>query len=109
MCIFCKIINGEIPSEIVYQDEDVIAIKDIAPAAPVHVLLIPKEHIANIMELTPTIAADLFTKVKIIAKQLGLAENGFRAVINTGKDGGQTVDHLHIHILGGRELAWPAG
>lgn len=109
MCIFCKIISGEIPSEPVYQDEHLLVIKDIAPAAPVHVLILPKKHIDNISQIDAELAAAVFPKIKDIAKLLGLEENGYRLVVNTGKDGGQTVNHLHIHLLGGRELAWPAG
>lgn len=109
MCIFCKIVAGEIPASIEYQDDNFIVIKDIAPSAPVHLLIIPKKHLANIMEIDHELAGGLFTKIATIAKQFGLEENGFRLVINTGKEGGQTVEHLHIHLLGGRALAWPAG
>ncbi len=109
MCIFCKIANGEIPSEFVYQDEKMVAIRDIAPTAPVHLLLIPKQHLTDVMELDAEMAAHIFTIVPKIAKLVGVDEQGFRLVINTGKNGGQTVPHLHIHLLGGRELGWPAG
>ena len=109
MCIFCKIANGEIPSEFVYQDEKMVAIRDIAPTAPVHLLLIPKQHLTDVMELDAEMAAHIFTIVPQIAKLVGVDEQGFRLVINTGKNGGQTVPHLHIHLLGGRELGWPAG
>ena len=93
-CIFCKIIKGDIPSTKVYEDDKMIAINDVAPAAPVHVLLMPKDHTANI-------------KVKLIAEKTGIAEKGFRVVINTGDEGGQTVKHLHIHVIGGKALGWP--
>lgn len=109
MCIFCKIIAGEIPANIEYQDDNFIVIKDIAPTAPVHLLIIPKKHLSNIMEIDSTLAGNLFTKIKDIAAQFGVQEKGFRLVINTGDDGGQTVGHLHIHLLGGRALSWPAG
>ena len=100
-CIFCRIIKGEIPSTKVYEDDKMIAINDVAPAAPVHVLLLPKEHTANITTAEPELVAYMLSKVKLIA------EKGFRVVINTGDDGGQTVKHLHIHIIGGKVLGWP--
>lgn len=106
-CIFCKIAKGEIPSNKVYEDEKMIAFKDLAPAAPVHVLLVPKEHAANVMEASPELVSYMLGKVKEIAEKLGVAEKGFRLVINTGDDGGQTVKHLHIHLIGGKELGWP--
>lgn len=106
-CIFCKIISGEIPSEKVYEDDKMIAIKDVAPVAPVHVLLIPKKHVANILETEAELRLHLSSKMKELVKQLGVAEKGFRLVINTGVDGGQTVEHLHIHLIGGKNLGWP--
>lgn len=109
MCIFCEIVNGNIPAKIEYQDENLLVIHDISPEAPVHLLIIPKKHLTNIMEIDHELAGGLFTKIKEIAEKFGIHENGFRLVINTGKDGGQTVDHLHIHLLAGRELTWPAG
>lgn len=109
MCIFCKIIAGEIPAKIVYEDDNFIVIPDIQPEAPVHFLLIPKQHIDNIMSITPELSAAIFGKMGELAQKFDIAKNGFRLVINTGKDGGQTVEHLHVHILAGRELTWPAG
>lgn len=106
-CIFCKIISGEIPCEKVYEDDKMIAIKDVAPVAPVHVLLIPKKHVANILETEAELRLHLSSKMKELVKQLGVAEKGFRLVINTGVDGGQTVEHLHIHLIGGKNLGWP--
>lgn len=109
-CIFCKIAAGEVKSDAVYEDDAVIAIRDLNPQAPVHILVIPKTHVANITELTDkALAAHIFTEVvpKITSK-LGIA-TGFRIVINTGDDGGQTVNHLHVHILGGRKMTWPPG
>lgn len=106
-CIFCKIAKGEIPSTKVYEDEKMIAFKDLAPAAPVHVLLVPKAHAKDITEAEPELVAYMMGKVKEIAASLGVAEKGFRLVINTGDDGGQTVKHLHIHLIGGKELGWP--
>lgn len=106
-CIFCKIIKGDIPSAKVYEDDKMIAINDVAPAAPVHILLMPKIHIANVTTAAPELLGYMLGKVKQIAKKSGIAEKGFRVVINTGDDGGQTVKHLHIHIIGGKALGWP--
>jgi histidine triad (HIT) family protein len=109
--IFLKIINREIPADIVYEDDLCLAFRDVSPQAPVHVLLIPKRPIASLNELHPDDAAlsgHLLLTVPRIAAQLGLT-GGFRTVINTGVHGGQTVYHLHIHILGGRDLHWPPG
>lgn len=109
-CIFCKIANGEIPSKKVYEDELCVAFYDVAPAAPVHVLVIPKAHIVSVLEADDEgLLGHLLTVASDVARKEGLAENGFRLVINTGADGGQTVHHLHVHILGGRSLAWPPG
>ncbi len=108
-CIFCKIAKGEIPSNKVYEDETVLAFKDLDPQAPVHVLLIPKEHIASAAEITPEnsdVVAHIFETAAKLAKDLGL-ENGFRIVSNCGRDGMQSVQHLHFHMLGGREMGWP--
>lgn len=106
-CIFCKIIKGDIPSNKVYEDDKMIAIHDVAPAAPVHVLLLPKEHTANVTTADPALVAYMLGKVKEIAEKTGVADKGFRVVMNTGEDGGQTVNHLHIHVIGGKALGWP--
>ncbi len=109
-CLFCKIIKGEIPSTKVYEDDRVYAFYDIDKKAPEHILIIPKKHMSSMLELQDgEIAAALFFAANIIAKEKNLDETGFRTVINTGKDGGQTVSHLHMHLLGGRSLAWPPG
>lgn len=108
-CLFCKIVKGEIPSSKVYEDDKVIAFRDIDPKAPVHVLIVPKKHCASIMEADAEITLALFEAAKKLAKMLHVDQNGFRLVINTGKDAGQSVPHLHIHLLGDRELAWPPG
>lgn len=111
-CLFCKIIAGEIPSSKVYEDDLVYAFNDISPAAPVHVLIIPKNHISSANELNEdnaAIVSHIFLVAGKIAKQLGIAENGYRIVNNCGKDGGQTVGHLHFHLIGGRNLGWPPG
>ncbi|MEG6520771.1 histidine triad nucleotide-binding protein [Desulfotomaculum sp. 1211_IL3151] len=110
-CIFCKIITGEIPSQVVYQDDKVFAFRDIAPATPVHVLVIPKKHISSLddvgMEDADLMGHILLTTAKL-AKELGLAK-GYRLVANCGEEGGQTVHHLHFHLLGGRQMQWPPG
>lgn len=105
-CIFCKIANGEIPATKLYEDDDMVIIKDLNPQAPVHLLLIPKEHYANIIEMTDAQAQTLarcVKKLSAITDKLGL-ENGFRLVSNKGEDGCQSVGHLHVHILGGKKL-----
>ena len=111
-CLFCKIINKEIPSDIVYEDDDVLAFNDIEPKAPVHVLVIPKKHIASLNELTEADSA-LLMKIMLviqkIAQDKNIAESGYRVVNNCGEQGGQTVVHLHFHLVGGREMLWPAG
>ncbi len=111
-CIFCKIINGEIPCNKVYEDDKVLAFKDINPEAPIHVLLIPKIHIASINDLNHQdshLISHIFLTIQNIAKELGIHESGYRVVTNTGKDGGQTVNHMHFHLLAGRSLNWPPG
>ncbi|GHU84788.1 putative HIT-like protein [Spirochaetia bacterium] len=111
-CIFCKIIRGEIPGKKIYEDDELLAFHDVSPQAPVHFLVIPKKHIRNIMELDPGDAAlpgKMLNKGQELAAKLGCAEKGARFVINCKSDGGQTVDHLHLHVLGGRPLAWPPG
>lgn len=105
-CLFCKIINGEIPSEKVYEDEEILAFKDIHPKAPIHILVIPKKHIASAMEIEEqdeALIGKMFTVIKKLAKEFGL-ENGYRIVNNCGSDGGQEVMHLHLHLLGGKKL-----
>jgi len=110
-CIFCKIANGTIPSNKVYEDDKVLAFYDLEPQAPVHFLVIPKEHITSAAEITDEnsdIIAHIFSVISKVTKELGL-ENGYRIVNNCGQDGGQTVPHLHFHVLGKRLLAWPPG
>ena len=111
-CIFCKIVSGEIPCKKVYEDDLVLGFYDVNPAAPTHVLVVTKKHIPDIMHLSKEdmdCTAAAIRAVQKIAGELNLAQDGFRVVINTGKMGGQTVPHLHYHILGGRLLAWPPG
>lgn len=110
-CLFCKIIAGEIPSTKVYEDDMVYAFKDINPQAPFHAVIVPKEHIVSAAEISSEnsiFVAKIFEAASVIAREQGL-DNGFRIVTNCGKDGGQTVGHLHYHMLGGRLLAWPPG
>ena len=111
-CIFCKIINGEIPSRKIYEDEELLAFHDVNPQAPVHFLVIPKKHIPSIMELDAAGSAllgKLLFKAQELAQSNGCGEKGARFVINCKTHGGQTVDHLHCHVLGGRYLLWPPG
>ena len=106
-CIFCKIIKGEIPSEKVYEDEEILAFKDINPAAPIHILVIPKKHIATLLDVTEEdshLISKLFVAINKIAKQIGIEENGFRIVANCGKDSGQEVMHIHFHLLARKRL-----
>ena len=116
-CIFCKIVKGEIQSEKVYEDDYVIAIKDIHPQAPVHILIIPKKHIPSIHHITPDdrdLIGHMFYVAKLLAIKLGIApdENmngGYRLVLNTGRGADQSIFHIHLHLLGGRKFGWPPG
>ena len=111
-CIFCKIIAGEIPSTQVYRDNRVTAFRDINPAAPVHVLIVPNQHIASVNDLTAedeSLIGHMFTTAKQIAADEGIDESGYRLIINTGPDGGQVVFHLHLHLLGGHRMQHPMG
>lgn len=106
-CIFCKIINKEIPSEIVYEDEKVLAFKDIKPAAPIHILVIPKKHIETLLDVSKEdseVIAYIYQIINKIAKEQGFAEDGFRVIANCGRDSGQEVMHIHFHILAGKKL-----
>jgi histidine triad (HIT) family protein len=110
-CLFCKIIAGTIPAKAVYQDEKCFAFHDIDPKAPVHVLVIPRKHLASLAEAQTEdepLLGHLLWAAAEVARMQGLS-NGYRTVISTGKDGGQTVDHLHVHVLGGRAMHWPPG
>jgi histidine triad (HIT) family protein len=110
--IFQKVIGREIPADIVYEDDDCLAFRDVSPKAPTHVLLVPKEPIPSLEQLTESHAGllgHMWMVIPEIARKLGVADGGYRVVVNCGKDGGQSVDHLHFHILGGRQLDWPPG
>ena len=111
-CLFCKIVSGEIPVDFVFQNDRVVAFRDINPQAPTHVLIIPRRHIATINDLTPEDAADvgqLFLAARQIAVDEGIADSGYRVVMNCNDDGGQSVYHVHLHLLGGRRMGWPPG
>ena len=106
-CLFCKIIKGEIPSNIVYEDEEILAFRDINPVAPVHVLVIPKKHIGSLVDLKQedeAVVGRIYSVINKIAKQEGIDKKGFRVVVNCGEDGGQEVKHLHFHLIGGKKL-----
>ncbi len=111
-CIFCKIAQGEIPAEIVYENEDVVVFRDLNPQAPIHLLAIPRVHIASMNDLDnahAALAGKLLLAAKTVAAQEGIADSGYRVVMNCGEGAGQTVFHIHLHILGGRPFSWPPG
>jgi histidine triad (HIT) family protein len=111
-CLFCRIIKREIPASIVYEDDRVLAFNDINPQAPLHALVIPKRHIERLTDLTPdddAIVGELARRAAAIAREKGYADGGFRTVFNTNADAGQTVFHVHLHVLGGRRFGWPPG
>jgi len=111
-CIFCKIINKKIPASIIYEDEKIIAFNDTKPQAPIHVLLIPKEHYASLNDVPDgdeSILAHLLLKARQIAYDKGIGEDGYRLVLNTGGNSGQEIFHIHLHLLGGRRMTWPPG
>ncbi len=112
MCLFCKIVRREVPAKIILETERVLAFHDVNPVAPKHALVIPKEHLANVHDATPAHAAllgELVLAARDVAESMALAESGYRLVINTGKDAGQSVFHVHLHVIGGRPMAWPPG
>ncbi len=111
-CLFCRIISGELPSAQVYSDDAVVAIRDISPQAPTHILLLSRKHVASVGELGKAdvdLMGKLFAAGTELARREGVAEGGYRLVVNVGRNGGQTVDHLHVHMLGGRPMTWPPG
>jgi len=111
-CIFCKIITGEIPCKKIFENDEMLAFHDVNPMSPVHFLVIPRKHIKSLMDIEPDdipLIGRLFDKAQVLAKQLGCEEDGARFIINVKAHGGQSVDHLHIHVLGGRALGWPPG
>lgn len=110
-CVFCKIVNGQINASKIYEDDKVLAFKDLSPQAPVHILIIPKEHISSANDLTNK-NSDIVGHIFLVAKDIAISQNlesGYRIVNNCGEDGGQSVNHLHFHLLGGRSMKWPPG
>lgn len=108
-CLFCKIVNKELPAKIVYENHQILAFKDTEPVAPLHLLIIPKKHIATLNHLEfqdKELIGKLFLVAQKIAKEQGVSESGYRLVVNVGRDAGQTVEHLHLHLLGGKKLPW---
>jgi histidine triad (HIT) family protein len=111
-CLFCSIAAGEIPARIVHEEEEILAFRDVNPQAPRHILLIPREHVTSVAALEPAhqeMAGRLLLAAREVAVAQGLEESGYRLVLNHGSDGGQTVHHLHLHLLGGRRMSWPPG
>ena len=111
-CLFCKIINREIPASIVYEDDQILAFNDIGPQAPTHVLVVPKKHIAtlnDVQDIDAPLVGTLVQRAAAIAKERGIDAAGYRTVFNTNRDAGQTVFHIHLHLIGGRSLGWPPG
>ena len=111
-CLFCGIVEGRVPGNVVYRDESIVAFRDIRPQAPVHILIVPRKHVATTLELEANdqaVVGQIFLVISKLAREQGLAESGFRVVANSGADAGQTVFHLHFHLLGGRRFSWPPG
>jgi histidine triad (HIT) family protein len=111
-CLFCRIAGGEIPADLIHSDDDVVAFRDINPQAPTHFLIIPRKHISTVGDLDEedaVVMGKLFLVAKSLAKDEGIAEGGYRMVVNAGADAGQTVFHIHLHLLGGRGMGWPPG
>ncbi len=111
-CLFCKMVSGEIEPDLVYEDDEVIAFRDINPQAPTHVLVVPREHIATLNDLQPRhaeLVGRMFLAAKEVARKEGIEQRGYRTVINCNREAGQSVFHLHLHVLGGRAMGWPPG
>jgi histidine triad (HIT) family protein len=111
-CLFCRIVAGELPASPVYSDHDVVAIRDISPQAPTHILLLSRKHIASVNDIEAedqAVVGKMAAVAARLADQEGIADDGYRLVVNVGRNGGQTVDHLHVHMLGGRRMTWPPG
>ena len=111
-CLFCGIVDGKIKANLVYQDEAVLAFKDIAPKAPVHILIIPRKHVVSVLDIEANdggVIGQIFQVAGQLAREQGIADSGFRVVVNSGADAGQSVSHLHYHLLGGRRMTWPPG
>jgi histidine triad (HIT) family protein len=111
-CLFCGIMDGKIKGDIVYQDDTVVAFRDIIPKAPIHILIVPRKHVATLLDLGPddtALIGDIFRVAARLARDQGIADSGFRVVVNCGAGAGQSVFHLHYHLLGGRPFSWPPG
>ena len=111
-CLFCGIVDGSVKANLVYQDDAVVAFSDIAPRAPVHILIIPRKHVASVSDIAAAdraLIGDIFQVAAKLAREHGIAERGYRVVVNSGADAGQSVLHIHYHLLGGRQLGWPPG
>lgn len=109
-CIFCRIAHGEIPAQMVANNKEIVAFRDLNPQAPVHILIVPKKHVGSLDDAADSdLLGRMMSLAAAIARQEKIAKTGYRTVINTGKDGGQSVDHLHLHLLGGRAMTWPPG
>ena len=111
-CLFCGIVDGKIKVNVVYQDDAVVAFKDIAPKAPVHILIIPRKHLASVSDIAEqdrALIGEIFQVAAKLAHEHGIAESGYRVVVNSGADAGQSVFHLHYHLMGGRQMTWPPG
>ena len=111
-CLFCEIVAGRVPATLVYQDDSLIVFKDINPQAPLHVLIVPRRHIASLNELSPAddvLVGSMLRRAALLAKESGYDERGYRTVFNTNREAGQTVFHIHLHLLAGRALGWPPG
>ena len=111
-CLFCRVVNGEVPSRKVYEDESMVAFHDINPQAPVHILIVPRKHIATLNDVTPEDSAllgDMVRRAAVIAGELGIDARGYRTVFNCNREAGQSVFHIHLHLLGGRPMHWPPG
>jgi histidine triad (HIT) family protein len=111
-CLFCRIIAGEIPGTFLYQDDRLVVLQDINPQAPLHALVIPRKHVATLNDLSPEddgLIGEMLRRAALVAREHGVADSGYRAVFNCNREAGQTVFHIHLHVLGGRSLAWPPG
>ncbi|MBE56481.1 MAG: histidine triad nucleotide-binding protein [Acidobacteria bacterium] len=111
-CLFCRIVKGEVSATIVYEDETLVAFEDISPRAPTHVLIVPRQHVETLNDLTPNdkeLVGEMIWRSAAIAKERGIADSGYRTVFNCNRGAGQTVFHIHLHLLGGRALTWPPG
>ena len=111
-CLFCALVEGKIKASIVYQDDRIVAFRDIKPQAPVHILIIPRKHVAGVLDIEPddhALIAAIFQVAARLAHEQGIADSGFRVVVNSGADAGQSVFHLHYHLIGGRRMSWPPG